>query len=275
VTRLPSTNEALVRLSHVIAHRDSYLSDGVLEQSLVNIASNSGSPSGSLRIVRSFSEASAIADWFENGNVDSLKNWFYVRAKLDYVLAHPPYAGKSNDHAFEGLALHGMFSLVSDNSSLINWYATIDDSFNEKRVDNVKQFDFWTKQFFLAIRGEWDILGDRCERIIASPPQGSREKKFLIDHHFYLALARGDLAEMTSIVEQLVSPKSISRRGALEGGYTKDLLCTPSIIYCKLAWRHGYQIKVDSPYVPHEWLPVRPLENYIDKFEFMLDHRIR
>ena len=55
----------------------------------------------------------------------------------------------------------------------------------------------------------------------------------------------------------------------MEGGYTADLICTPAVIYSKLAWRHGYEIVVDSPYIPKEWLPITPLDTYEDPFEFM------
>jgi hypothetical protein len=269
MNRTPTTDEAVARLLHVMQNRDSYLMNGTLTTALTNIAKNTGSPDGSLRTVRGFLEANAIADWFKNGDAATLKNGFYARSKIDYILAQLPYRRLVNDHAFEGLALHGMFSLVSGNQNLINWYAQIDDQFNAERVNNVKQFDFWTKQFFLALRGDWDTLGERCDRIIHSPPQSSREKKFMIDHHFYLALAKGDVMSMTTIIEQLVSQKFISRRGSLEGGYTKGLLCTPAILYSKLAWRHGYAVEVDSLYVPSEWLPTDPMPAYTDPFDFM------
>lgn len=272
MNKVPATDEAAARLLHVIGHRDSYLTEGTLRTALTNIAENTGSPSGSLRTVKGFLEANAVADWFQNGDVNMLKNAFYARSKIDYILTLDPYREVVSDHAFEGMALHGMFSLISDNYKLINWYAKIDAQFNEARVNNVKQFDFWTKQFFLALRGEWDVLGDRCERIIHSPPQGSREKKFMIDHHFYLALAKGDLTGMTTIIEQLVSHKFISKRGSLEGGYTRGLLCTPAILYSKLAWRHGYAVEVDSPYVPSDWLPIDPILDYTDPFEFMCSY---
>jgi hypothetical protein len=269
VSKVPATDEAAARYTHVVAHRDSYLTNGTLKTALANIAGNTGSFSGSLRTIRGFLEASAIADWFQTGDVGVLKNAFYARSKIDYILTSSPYREVVNDHAFEGIALCGMFPLVSDNRQLIDWYAKIDGQFNDARINNLKQFDFWTKQFFLALRGEWDVLGDRCQRIIDSPPQGSRERKFMIDHHFYLALAKGDLVGMREIIEQLVSQKSISRRASLEGGYTQGLLCTPAILYSKLAWRHGYEIEIDSPYVPRDWLPINPIFAYTDPFEFM------
>jgi hypothetical protein len=79
---------------------------------------------------------------------------------------------------------------------------------------------------------------------------------------------------MESVIEQLVSPGLIARRMSLEGGYRAGLICTPAVIYSKLAWRHGYQLGVDSPYVPREWLPVTQLSEYSDPFDFMKKYEI-
>lgn len=213
--------------------------------------------------------------WYHEGDLVSLKNWCYVRAKLEFILMQPPYSETGGSAAYENRALHGFFYIISEHADLIDWYSKLDSVFDVRRINNPKLFDFWTEQFFIALRGEWDILAERCELILANPPSTSREKKFLIDHRFYLALARGEILEMKSIIEELVTEKMLKKRAALEGGFTAGLICTPALLYSKLAWRWGYQIEVDSPYIPKRWLPVEPLAQYTDPFDFMRQYNVR
>lgn len=215
----------------------------------------------------------AISAWFHENDLNQLKDFFYNNGKLQYIyLTSFGYDPSDKVGSYPLLALEGMYFLVSDNPGLIRWYATLDARFETKKANNPKIFDYWTAQLFPAIRGEWDTLGERCERILAEPPKASSAKQFMIDHEFYLALAKGNSVEMERIIAELVTPKRIYQRRSLESGYTQDLLCTPAILYSKLAWRHGYEIVVDSPYIPKQWLPISPLEHYVDPFLFMKEH---
>ncbi|MCY1554464.1 hypothetical protein D9M68_910380 [compost metagenome] len=40
-------------------------------------------------------------------------------------------------------------------------------------------------------------------------------------------------------------------------------------LFAKLAWRKGYELDVDTPWIPKEWLPIRPNETYEDPWLFM------
>ncbi|MGV2289711.1 hypothetical protein AAHK20_13455 [Trinickia sp. YCB016] len=274
MTEMPITEEAANRFAHIIDQRDANLAGELLGQCVSNIENNTGSPSGSLRILISHAEVSAMASWYQNGDLAAFKNWLYARGKLEYILMHEPYNETGGVQAYESWALRGLFYLVSGHSGLIEWYAGVDEMFDARRTNDVRVFDFWTKQFFIALRGEWDILVSRCERIIANPPKGSREKKFLIDHQYYLALAKGDVDGMVSIIKELTSQKLIARRISLEGGFSANLICTPAVLYSKLAWMRGYQIIVDSPYIPKDWLPISPLTEYTDPYDFMRKREI-
>ncbi|WP_282964376.1 Imm49 family immunity protein [Burkholderia vietnamiensis] len=117
-------------------------------------------------------------------------------------------------------------------------------------------------------------MEERCERVISNPPKGSREKKFLVDHKFYLALAQGDVNGMEVAIDELVSPKSIRKRASLDGGFFANLICVQAVIYSKLAWRSGYEVNVDSAYLPKEWISEIGPKSYFDEFEFMSSYVI-
>src|SRR5690606_41990879 len=102
-----------------------------------------------------------------------------------------------------------------------------------------------------------------------SPP---RRNSYYADERFQLALARSDRAGMESAISEILEPKLMKRRqDADEDGYTQWFISTYAVIYTKIAWRHGYQIDVDSPWVPNEWLPNTPLDHYEDPYPFMRD----
>lgn len=261
----PDTEKAKARIQHIIECRNGEISRGLIDSCLQHIKNNTGSPTGAMRLLKSHAEAAAMASWYETGDLSTFKNWLYTRCKLEYSLMNEPYNEIGSSQAYIDRALSGMWYLLSDNEELIDWYSNFDKFFDKKRVEDVKKADFWTKQFFIALRGEWNILIERCERILANPPTNT-EKRFLIDHQFYLALGKGDVAGMESVIQELVTQKMISNRLSIEGGFSEGLICSPAIIYCKLAWRWGYQIAVDSPYIPREWIRVAPLNSYSDFF---------
>lgn len=54
-----------------------------------------------------------------------------------------------------------------------------------------------------------------------------------------------------------------------DSGYAADLISTEAVIYAKIAWFHGYEVRVDSPYIPTEWLSVEPLAKYNCSYSFL------
>ena len=91
----------------------------------------------------------------------------------------------------------------------------------------------------------------------------------MVDHQFYAALAVGDARKMTEILNLLVTAREINRRKDFETGFTDDLISTTAVIYAKIAWHHGHELRLDSPYVPAEWLPMTPLPAYEDHYDFL------
>lgn len=262
-----STNQyvdmASKRLDHIRRHTEN--SESSIERKAHNIKHNLGDPSACAMGLSSHAAASAMYSWFSNRDIKAMKQWFYVAAKLDQLYYKMEEANPEIGRGYPEL----FKPILSDNEPLIDWFAHYDLAYDMKRAENHKTHDFWSYQTIVALRGDWPRLIERCESIINDPPGASREQKYLVDHHFFLALARGDIDKMQSVLQEIVSPKAIKSRLDFETGYTADLISTPAVIYAKIAWRHGYQVKVDSPYVPAEWLPVAPLEHYDSHYDFL------
>lgn len=216
-----------------------------------------------------------IINWFHKHDINETKNYAYNYAKLQYVMSQSPYDYLGQEYAYENRAFEGLWFLLSNHKPLIEWYSNLAHIFSQS-ADNPKSEQFFTKQFFIALRGDWKLLQERCEKVLADPPTSGRGKNYLIDHTFYLSLSQGDIDGMINAISQLLETKTFNRRQRmdLESGYTKDLIDTPATLYTKLAWYHGYQIQIESDYIPKEWLEMTPLENYQDEFDFMKKYSI-
>ncbi len=213
-----------------------------------------------------YAHANAIVSWFRDHNLIAFKEWCYIGAKLErMVFQHVPY---------EWFPAYKFFSpLLSDNAEIIDWYRqhtlpyyiTPDE---EKDRDNPKQPAFHGYQMLLALNHKWDLLRQRCEQILSMDLK--RDRKYLIDHRFYLALANGDKAGMESVLTELTSPKVARiRNHEFAFTFTEHFIATHAVIYAKLAWWCGYELELDSMWIPKEWLPIQPLNDYPEHWDFL------
>jgi len=259
------------RAAKRIAHIRSHLEGGFnLEQLVNNVEKGLGDPLACVMSLARHAMASAMHAWFEQRDLAATRNWFHVAAKLDQK-----WAQMEEDKQGAGSKMLLLIKpLVSNDRGLIQWFANFDQAFWTDRVDNPSTHDFWAYQALVALRGEWDRLIERCERVIRDPPSAAAEKKYRVDHEFYLALARRDVGGMTEALQKLVTPKMVHARSNDDSGYAADLISTAAVIYSKVAWYHGIEVCVDSPYIPAEWLPMEPLARYEGVYGFLTYKKI-
>ncbi|PWB19098.1 Imm49 family immunity protein [Comamonas sp. JNW] len=90
-----------------------------------------------------------------------------------------------------------------------------------------------------------------------------------MDHYFYLALAKGDKAGMEKVLEEKSLPKNRKVRYEQESAITRDFIDSYATFFAKLAWYNSYELKVENPWIPKDWLPIKPNDQYDDVWEFM------
>lgn len=255
------SEKAQARLYHIKSH----LNGGHdVERCIHNIVNSAGSPAAAAGLLSAHAYAEGMWAWYELVDLELMKNWFYVSGalqKYEFLL-------QSDKMNFLPKTLDFMRALVSDNASLITWFCNCREIFDEKRIQSTTTADFLAYQIILAVQGDFPQLTERCLKFKAQPPKGAKQT-FLLDNEFFIALANGDIAGMEATLMELTSPSSIKKRLSSESGYSEGLISTYGVIYAKIAWRHGYEVRVDTPYIPVEWLPVTPLTNYNPIYSFL------
>jgi len=254
-------SQAISRIEHVKSHLDGGFD---VAGCVANIETSKGDPAACADLLSAHAYAQAIEEWFSNSSLEKMKSWFFI---ADSLRRHR-YSLKTDKMNFMLKTFDFLAGLVSDNESLISWFCNNDDIVDAKRVQATTTADFVAYQIRLAVKGDFAQLRDRCARMIAHPPSGPK-KRFMLDNEFFIALAEGDISKMETVLRELTTPASIKRRFDSENGYSEGLISTFGVIYAKIAWRHGYQVAIDTPYIPAEWLPVKPLAHYDAHYDFL------
>lgn len=225
-----------------------------------------GSREGCFRSLNSMHRARALYAWFANYDLKTFKQESYVASKLQYI--------RCKDFGWEFPHEQDFFHfLASDHAPLLRLWSSFvvtpewGDFFKE--ANDPKDHLFRHYQMSLALRGEWELLARRAELQLGME-HTSKHKRFLVDQRFYLALARGDKTAMEEALAELTSPRMARvRNDQFEFGLTNFFIGTHATMYAKIAWRAGYEAEVDTPFIPKEWMPMQPLEKYVDPYPFM------
>jgi Immunity protein 49 len=233
------------------------------------ISDGKGSFSGCVMGLRRLHECKSSLAWFADGELQVCKLQAFIASKLRYIycMEVEPEGWTAETEYFHGL--------LSDYEPMVRWMMSLQpvSKLGVNRMNNPKENLFRQWQMTLALRGDWQALKERAELFLSDVP--TKMKKFAVDQRFYLALSEGDHAAMQAALEELISPKVEKVRNKVFGLAAVDsFISCYATMYAKIAWRHGFQIQLDTPLIPAEWLPVKPLDAYPDPYEFMTKYHV-
>lgn len=258
-------------LIHVREHLQSHIERQDTRLDLIR--SSQGDPDACMSGLTAHAVAAALVAWFVDNDLPVFKQACYVAAKIDRIRQQNSAWFLGNE--LVGNLFESWYWLVSDCEPLIAWRRESEpfmgwtgDELRPREICKSTFDDVYVGyQLVLALRGDWARLGERAERWLADPP--SRLKKVAPDMRFFAALSKGDIPGMEDALREIVTRKQRRWRSNWQGGYSGRLISDEAVVYAKLAWRHGYQVDIDTPYIPKEWLPVSPLAEYVDVYGFM------
>lgn len=205
--------------------------------------------------------------WFKMGEPMGAKQDFYSAARAS-ILSNKSYGDPT--YSFDNV----LFILLSDSEELIAWLSQDvgrlyrKDSPRKTWRNVVNEPEYHKFNFFLALQKKWELLERRSAYAL---DQGCTSKFAVVHTHypFYLALARGDVSGMRNAVLEIISPKRLHKQNQSISPLSRFYLSAWGTIFAKLAMRNGYDLEIDSPWIPRECLPVEPPINYETPYDFL------
>lgn len=205
-------------------------------------------------------QAKLLADWIEYRDVKEVRKTALIAARVKRAsYTYNPAGGLA-------YAPYRMFSaLVSNDPDIIHWFSwhVIPCLSGSKgRIPNYLQpqkTEFHAFNFHLALLGEFEWLAERTELALAEGVKFKSGKSYRLDYGFFKGLVNGSIGEMEDNIHQLLTGRVAFTRNNEHGlGYHRKVVSAWGVIFSKLAYRHGYELDIDSPWLPKEWLSMTP-----------------
>ena len=230
------------------------------------LETGTGSRSGCLLTLPSDCNARALLAFYQDGDISNMKRWFFLSAKASIMWIHEVLNVISAEDF--------LWALVSDNKELIDWHCANQLHYESlEKPDNktiITSHHFARLQTNRALNHEWDALAADCRRALAQRESFKRELAPRVRiFEYWLALATGDKDTMRRYLLDLCTPKYRYRSFNFESPFSNHFIVSYATLYAKLAWRAGYELELDTPWIPRDWLPVQPLEKYEEPWPFM------
>lgn len=231
-----------------------------VDDAIRNVISNSGSITGSLTALSMNAECMAMLSYFQDHKIELLQNWSWVVAKIDQALLKRQW----HDNYLVGDLI---WSMLSGDDELIDWFSRSESYSREdsiKQRDNPSKYPYFSYQACLAIRGEWELLESRASQIARNPEVLKKIGFLECEHIFFLALAHGDVTKMKDTITEIVSAKQRRRSFSTRNAFVKGLMEPHAFLYTKIAQRHGFDVAIDSEWIPSELLRASPVTCHTD-----------
>ena len=205
--------------------------------------------------MQSISWCKALYSWFVEQDLRKFRSytwqcslWSLLRQKIK-----PAYGVHSYDYQTFKV-------LLSNDEELIHWHSQmiLAGFDNQVEIQNKEPdcmcLSSWSAmglQLRLVLQRDWKRVVKRSEAVLANPT--CARKNDLTLWQFYLALAEGDTKMMSKTVNKLTTAGS-RRAYDRTNDYAGHVIGDYAIAMNKLAAREGYELDVDSPWIPKEWL---------------------
>ncbi|WP_433693773.1 immunity 49 family protein [Herbaspirillum seropedicae] len=212
---------------------------------------NSSNLNALLLGVEAHALAKGMYGFYVEGDAAKLKQWFHVAARVR--LADPPRDLGPGSWLLD--------ALLSDNEATIQLAAKASSAELRKSGANPLYPDFHIRMIQQAILGEDEALRQSIAKLAKNGEKRYRKTAAAGTDFYSLLLAR-DHDGLTRLIHE--SAKINSADPLFE-----DVMSHLAALQTKLCWRRGIEVQIDSPMVPMELMPVRPLSHYDDVYEFI------
>ena len=196
-----------------------------------------------------------VYDYFIDGKLDSFKQHLHVACKLELsAIALDSYQRFSTGSEI-------FYALFTDNAELIDTMARLEPKYFMSARDNPLYPQFTVHMWQLVILGDHEVLQAKVEKLAKNGRKADR-KLTAEGKDFFSLLMRGEKQGLEDLIYQHALIKSADP-------LTEDFMSFLGCLEAKLCWLKGIPVQIDSPLVPMELMPVKPLEHYDDVYDFL------
>lgn len=193
--------------------------------------------------------------YFIESNAAKMRQHFYVASKLA-LASFREEGGRSlnTTHDF-------FYALLSDNEEIIAAFSSQETPQLIRERNNPLWSMFHVDMLQLAIRDEHEALQAKIRKMAEHGKNPWRDW-CATGQDFYSLLLRRDKDGL----ERLINREAVKQEG---WPHLEDFLSEGSTLRAKLCWLKGIPVKIASPLVPMELMPIEPLAHYDDEYEFL------
>jgi hypothetical protein len=202
------------------------------------------------------------------GNIAAAKYHFYQCARTDMMRVR-----KFNARIFDYGLNNVCIMLLSDCFPLAKDYARLRYQKGrnaELSMDEMVQqgeSPIWVHSLFMIIEEDWEQLAANITSINKRKLHASME----YDLAFLQAMYDKDQSAVEKLLQEMATP-TVHRSRIDPPDPAGEVIFFAAAGYAKLAWMKGMKINVNSPVVPGTLLPLAPLPEYRDRYDFVNDY---
>lgn len=197
----------------------------------------------------------AIHAYFILNNMAALKQHCYLATKLSLASV-----GQNGGANFE-VATDFLYALLSDNLDAISALAQVEVPELLKERNNPLNSRSYVYMLQLAIRGEDENLREMIAKVAKNGRKPVRIES-QEGRDFFSLLLKRDQVGLEECIGKHASIRSPEPR-------IENFMSFQGALEAKLCWFRGIPVKIDSPWVQMELMPMRPLERYDDVYDFL------
>ena len=152
-------------------------------------------------------------------------------------------------------------ALLSDSPRIIEAMARFAPTYYAEGRHAPLNPQFLVHMWQLAILGDYEALQAKVDKLAKNGRKPWR-KDCAESKDFFSLLMRGDKAGLEARITQDIKLGN-------DDPITGDFFAYIATFEAKLCWHKGIEVQIDSPRVPMDLMPVRPLAHYDDVYDFL------
>lgn len=213
---------------------------------------------GRISVINLYCFDLALYQFFINHSLSEFKQYCYLSGVCFCIL------GYKFDEGINFNTREMAYALLSDNFDLIKACANLKPS----SYDQERKNGSYIQCIQAVLNDDWDLLNEQLE----INEKKLKNKKGKSDRLIFLGIMNKNKSQVEEIINLLLTKSYRSYRDKVSPH--DDIISITAVCYAKLAWIKGVEVEIDHPFLPKEWLPVKPNKEYW-QYDFMKEERFK